>query len=61
MTVLFGATFWRSQWIADHPDFDILGVTLIFRNLGPITALLLCLVSGLGALMFWIRYLLSDR
>ena len=61
LAVIFGLVSLRMKWGSAHADFDVLGVLWLMQNVGQIGVLLLFLTCGLGALYFWIRYLLSDR
>jgi hypothetical protein len=58
---IFGVVSLRMRWGHTHADFDVLGVMWVMENVGQVGVLLLFLTSGLGALYFWVRYLLSDR
>ena len=49
------------RWGHAHADFDVLGVLWLMQNVGQVGILLLFLISAVGALYFWVRYLLSDR
>jgi len=60
LAVIFGIVSLRMRWGHAHADFDVLGVMWLMENVGQVGILLLFLTSGLGALYFWIRYLLSD-
>jgi hypothetical protein len=61
LAVIFGGVSLRMKWGHAHADFDVLGVMWLMQNVGQIGILLLFLTCALGALYFWIRYLLSDR
>lgn len=61
LAAVFGLVSLRLRWAGSHADFDVLGVLAVLQNIGPISVFLLFLTSALGAVYFWIRYLLSDR
>jgi hypothetical protein len=61
LAVIFGVVSLRMKWGHAQAEFDVLGVMWLMQNVGQIGILVLFLTCALGALYFWIRYLLSDR
>jgi uncharacterized YccA/Bax inhibitor family protein len=60
LAVIFGVVALRMKWGHAHADFDVLGVIWLMQNAGQIAILVLFLICAIAALVFWIRYLLSE-